>query len=221
MSPYLQGGECGKSVVALGEVLWDIFDDSRRLGGAALNFAAHAQRLGHDVLLISTVGYDPLGTEAAEAIRKLGLDTRFLQTTRRFPTGTARVRLESGGNTRFVIERPAAYDAIDLSAAEIETIAQRAPDWLYYGTLFAATREGKAVLDRLMRALPGAARFYDLNLRPGCDSPALVAELLARANAVKLNGEELHAVHEFAGLPLELEAFCREGAAGTAGPPCV
>ena len=36
-------------VVAVGEVLWDIFPQSSRLGGAPLNFGVHARRLGHDV----------------------------------------------------------------------------------------------------------------------------------------------------------------------------
>ena len=46
------------TVVVLGEVLWDIFGETRRLGGAPLNFAAHARRLGHAVSLISGLGID-------------------------------------------------------------------------------------------------------------------------------------------------------------------
>ena len=33
-------------LVVIGEVLWDVFPDSARLGGAPLNFAVHALRLG-------------------------------------------------------------------------------------------------------------------------------------------------------------------------------
>ena len=57
-----------------------------------------------------------------------------------------------------------------------------------------------------------SAKFYDLNLRPGFDSPELVSELLSLADVVKLNEEELEAVHRFTGLPSGKEAFCREGA---------
>ena len=42
---YLQNGHKRRPIVVLGEVLWDVFAGSRRLGGAALNFAAHAKRL--------------------------------------------------------------------------------------------------------------------------------------------------------------------------------
>ena len=70
-------------VAVLGEVLWDVFDHSRRLGGAPLNFAAHGCRLGYDPLLISAVGADSLGEEALGAIQALGRlyhGTRFAST---------------------------------------------------------------------------------------------------------------------------------------------
>jgi fructokinase len=184
---YSQDGTNGHPIVVLGEVLWDDFEHSRRLGGAPLNFAAHASRLGHDALLISAVGADLLGEEAFEAIRGLGLSTAFLQKAARFHTGTARVHPRPDGQTRFVIERPAAYDAVSISDREIERIVSQAPEWLYCGTLFASNSMGEASLNRLLHALPAAERFYDLNLRPDCYSAALVARLLRIANVVKLN----------------------------------
>ena len=197
-------------VVALGEVLWDIFPDSRRLGGAPLNFGVHAQRLGHDVCLISAVGLDELGRQGAARIAELHIDTTFLKNAATFPTGTATVEVIPGGRTIFKIRRPAAYDAIEISDVDIETLRRRAPGWLYYGTLFASLPQGKAILERLVNKLDGTLNFYDLNLRPGCDSPALVNQLMEWADVVKLNEEELHRVQEFTGLPLSTEVFCRE-----------
>ena len=209
----LQVGSPLPHVIVLGEVLWDQFEQSRRLGGAPLNFGVHARRLGHPVTLISAVGADELGAQAAEMIASLDLDTRLLQTTSRFPTGTAQVQIGQGGATEFTILRPAAYDAVDLSAHDLELLQQDAPGWVYYGTLFASADHGKNVLHRVLSALKGAAKFYDLNLRSGSDSPELVSELLQSADVVKLNEEELRRVHEFSGLPLNVEAFCREGSA--------
>ena len=207
----LQDGGEAHSILVVGEVLWDLFEHSTALGGAPLNFAAHARRLGFDPLLISAVGADSLGNTAREEIAGLGLDTSFLQTTSRFPTGTARVELGPGDRTRFVIERPAAYDAICLRDEQIAQITHRAPAFFYYGTLFSSTPQGRAVVERLLDALPAATRFYDLNLRPGNYSVQLVIEMLERADVVKLNEEELCKVHKFTRLPSEIEAFCREG----------
>jgi len=206
----LQDGQ-SRSILVLGEVLWDVFEHSSALGGAALNFAAHAKRLGYNPLLISAVGADSLGNAARQEIVALGLETSFLQTTSRFPTGTARVQLGPEDRTRFVIERPAAYDAICLREEQIAQVIQRAPACFYYGTLFASAPEGRAAVDRLLDALPAATRFYDLNLRPGNYSVQLVIEMLELADVVKLNEEKLGIVRKFTPLPSEIEAFCREG----------
>ncbi|HTR35863.1 MAG TPA: PfkB family carbohydrate kinase [Bryobacteraceae bacterium] len=207
----LQDTGRARSILVIGEVLWDMFAHSTALGGAPLNFAAHARRLGYDPLLISAVGTDSLGDAARQEIAALGLDASFLQTTSRFPTGTARVELGPEDQTRFVIERPAAYDALRLREEQIAQILQRTPECFYHGTLFAATPEGRVVVDRLFGALPAATRFYDLNLRPGNYSVQLVMEMLEQADVVKLNEEELGVVCKFTRMPSGIEAFCREG----------
>ena len=114
---YLQDPGTGPQArpLVLGEVLWDVFPDSTRLGGAPLNFAAHARRMGHAPLLFSAVGNDDLGRQAVREIQSLGLDTSLLQRTERYPTGCAGVSLDALGQAAFRIERPAAYDALTLS----------------------------------------------------------------------------------------------------------
>jgi len=209
---YLQKTRDLRPVIVLGEVLWDLFDHSRCLGGAPLNFGVHARRLGHPVTLISAVGTDELGAQATERIQALGLDTSLIQTDSRYATGTAKVQLSNGGGAHFTIQRPAAYDAVEISEAVVQRLQQMEPGWFYYGTLFASRNQSKKVLDRLLSALGQAINFYDLNLRPGFDSPDLVRELLAQADVVKLNEDELHEVHELTGLPASVEDFCRAGA---------
>ena len=67
-------------------------------------------------------------------------------------------------------------------------------------------------LTRLLDALPEARRFYDVNLRPGFDSPPLVLDLIARATVVKLNEPEVAAEGRMSGLPVTVKEFCRSGA---------
>jgi fructokinase len=199
-------------VLVVGEILWDRFPDTARLGGAPLNFAAQLQRLGHTPRLLSAVGADAAGAEAMRMIRGLGLDVAWLQSTARFATGSATVRVQPSGEPAFAIERPAAYDAIALTDSEIAQISGWRPSWIYYGTLFPSCPDGKRTLDRLLQRLPDTAtRFYDLNLRPGFDEPSLVAGLLGEAHVVKLNEEELLAVSRQMGFPCSVDGFCREG----------
>jgi fructokinase len=201
----------GARTLVLGEVLWDRFPDAARLGGAPLNFAVQLQRLGHTPRIVSAVGADAAGEEAARMIRGLGLDVTWLQSTARFSTGAATVRLGPSGEPVFRIERPAAYDAVELTGAEIAQISGWKPSWIYYGTLFASCPDGKRTLDRLLQQLPETTRFYDLNLRPGFDEPPLVVGLLCAAHVVKLSDEELTVVCRHTALPTDLQGFCREG----------
>ncbi len=203
----------GPLAVIVGEVLWDIFPHSARLGGAPLNFSAHLRRLGLNPILVSAVGRDQSGERAAREIAALGLDVRMLRRSERWPTGSARVAVDAGGQPAFRIERPAAYDDLQLAESELEALGALKPSWFYYGTLFPSTPEGKATLDQLLKAIPGAIRFYDVNLRPGFESQALVAELLALADVVKLNESEAQSVGRHLGLPIDPEGFCRTGAA--------
>jgi len=197
------------AIAVLGEVLWDVFGESRRLGGAPLNFAAHLRRLGHPVSLISALGTDSLGNDAAAKLAKLDLDTRLVQRTSRFVTGIAEVSLGTDGVPEFKIPRPAAYDAIDLNRQDIESLREQAPAWFYFGTLFTATAAGDRLLDRLLAELDVAGRFLDLNLRAGSDAPELIVKRLSQANVVKLNEAELGRVASLAGLPTGIELFCR------------
>jgi fructokinase len=172
-------------VLALGEILWDVFESSTRLGGAPLNFAAHVSRLGHETLVVSALGNDELGRSARAEIEALGLGTRFIQATSRFPTGTASVQCGPNGQTAFQIRRPAAYD-VELAEQQVQWLSVWAPEWLHYGTLFPSTEQARNTLRRLICALPGATRFYHVNLRLKSYSGELVLELLGLANVVKL-----------------------------------
>ncbi len=201
-------------MLALGEMLWDVFYDSTRLGGAPLNFTVNVSRMGHEAILISAVGDDSPGKSAKETIEAFDLDTRFIGTTPQFPTGSALVQTDPTGRTEFRIQRPAAYDAVHLSQDDLRWLSAWKPGWLYYGTLFSSTDYSRKLLLELVSHLPDATRFYDINLRPESYSEEQVRALLSLANVVKLNETEMKLAAEFADLPdSSIEAFCRTGSA--------
>lgn len=199
-------------IAVIGEVLWDVFPDATRLGGAPLNFAVHARRLGYEVQLISAIGDDELGHKARARITGMGLETEFLGVSGHLATGTACVELGADEQPEFTIVRPAAYDDVTLTDAQLKHLADWAPWDVYFGTLFASRDSGRETLRRLIAAIPDARRFYDVNLRPGSDSPELVSDLMRNANVVKVNESELEALHGYLELPNDPEQFCREGA---------
>lgn len=187
------------TIISIGELLWDVFEDSASLGGAPFNFACHASRLGHQVIFVSAVGDDSGGAAAIVNVAGLGLRTDFIPVIPGTQTGTVSVRVDSAGQPDFTIHRPAAYDALQLGKAVQERLAAMRPDWLYYGTLYQAEPRGRAEVAKLAAALPGAKRFYDINLRRDSYSRGLLAELLPSAGVVKLNDDEASVIDSLFG----------------------
>jgi fructokinase len=177
-------------IVSIGEVLWDVFEDSEKLGGAPFNFSVHAMRLGHEVTFVSAVGDDKRGRAILERARELGLSTEFIQVVPSVETGAVRVHVDDAGQPSFHIQRPAAYDALHLSAEQLHRLADLRPVWLYYGTLVQSAANGREQARRLAGALKGARIFYDVNLRKDSYTLELVAELMSTADVVKLNEDE-------------------------------
>lgn len=196
------------SLVVLGAVLWDLFDDEKHIGGAPFNAAVHARKLGMETAFISAVGDDDLGREALARAAELGLDTRYIRTVKDRPTGTVRVFLKDG-QPDYTIHRPAAYDYPEMSDEDLRRLAGAGAEWLYFGTLEQMCPTVRDVLGKLMDALPDARRFYDINLRKESYTPELVEELLARTTFLKANEEEAGVIAGTCGIPGEnAEAFC-------------
>ncbi len=197
-------------IVSIGEILWDIVGRAEFLGGAPLNFAAHSQRLGNQVALISALGDDERGRRALGALNALGLSTAFIAITSSAPTGMAAVSVDTSGNPAFAFNRPSAYDCVETDERQLAALAAFNPDWIYYGTLAQTSIESERRLERILERCPRAARFYDLNLRGGHWNPPLVERLCRAATVVKLNESEAELL--FQGVrpsaDFTLETFC-------------
>ena len=160
------------------------------LGGAPLNFAAHAHKLGHEVFLISGVGDDDRGHRALDGMQRCGISRDFVQVVPGKPTGTAEVELGPDGKPMFRIVRPAAYDFVNLTAAQMQRVVELQPHWIYFGTLYHISKHALDAILQLLSKLPSTKRFYDVNLRDGNWNLATVEQLAARASVIKLSDSE-------------------------------
>lgn len=198
-------------IISIGEVLWDVIGENQHLGGAPLNFAAHAKKLGHEVYFVSAVGCDERGNWALERMTQMGLSIRFVRRVKEYPTGIASVSLNAERQPSFHIHRPAAYDFPQLSSADFEDLLSPPPAWIYFGTLQQMSEQARELTGRLLASKCGARNFYDINLRPSCYEPGLVRDLISKATVVKLNGEDVPVVDGICGRSHSaLEGFCRD-----------
>lgn len=199
-------------LVSIGEILWDVIGPSEHLGGAPLNFAAHAAKLGYEVFLVSAVGDDERGRRALEGVRACGVSTEFVQIASSKATGTAEVELDPDGRPMFRIVRPAAYDFVRLTLPILQRIAELQPDWVYFGTLYHVSNQALASTLRLLDEVPSARTFYDVNLRDGNWNLSTVEQLASHASIIKLSDSEaecLDASLESDGLQASVEDFCQ------------
>jgi fructokinase len=198
-------------LLSIGEILWDVFGKSEILGGAPLNFSVAAQKLGHQVALVTAVGDDRRGRRALDSMRAFGLSADFVQVLAGKNTGTAQVTMDDAGNASYFIERPAAFDPIQLDNARLSAIQALRPAWLYFGTLAQTNPASEEMLHRILGRLPGVQCFYDMNLREGHWNLPLVERLSGLASIVKLNETEAETLFRLthAGEAFSLEQFCR------------
>jgi fructokinase len=177
-------------VVGLGELIWDLFPEGRRLGGAPSNFAYISRLLGDVAVVASRVGRDALGEEAVERLGRAGLSTRYLQTDDEHPTGTVGVVVGEAGEPLFNVNENSAWDYVEWTR-EWERLAARAAV-VCFGTLGQRHTAARATITRFLEATgAGALRLFDVNLRHSFFTPEMLARSLALSSVVKLNAEEL------------------------------
>ena len=187
-----------KTVLAFGEVLWDILPTETILGGAPFNFAYRVNSLGDTGLMISRLGRDELGQEAFQQITQSGLDTTFIQWDDHQPTGTVPIRFDEHMNPDFVITPDVAYDYIELTD-ELLAAASRA-DSLCFGTLAQRNEQSRKTLAAIIEQSPNSLKILDINLRKDCYCRDTIVSSLASADVLKLNEDEIAEIAEMLNL---------------------
>ncbi|MEI6234227.1 MAG: carbohydrate kinase [Planctomycetota bacterium] len=192
-----------KRIISCGEVLWDLFPDGPKFGGAPANFACHAAILGGQVSMLSAVGDDARGSEAIEILRSFGLDTSLIQIIADAPTGSVSVDIDAAGKPTFTIHAGSAWDRIERSPALETRIADI--DAIYFGTLGQRGERSKQTIRRALRHARnrGILRVLDVNLRKPFYDAAMIRESIALASVLKLSDDELPEVAAACGIVLE------------------
>jgi fructokinase len=205
-SSLFPGSTAGNfTVVGLGELLWDLFPQGPQLGGAPANFAYISSLLGDHGIVASRLGSDALGEEARRRFQHLRLPTDFLQTDTEHPTGTVRVSLDAGGQPRYEIAGPVAWDFFEMTQGW-EGLALQASA-ISYGTLaqrYAASR--KTIVEFIDRASVETVRVFDVNLRQAFYNAEALGESARRATVIKLNDEEFPTILKLLGAPESVSA---------------
>lgn len=183
-------------IVGVGELLWDVFPDGRKVaGGAPFNFAFHCHNLGHEAVVVSRVGDDDLGRELRAEVRQLGLSDEFIQTDPTHPTGTVQVTVDPGGQPTYQIVQNVAWDHIGWTP-ELERLATNAKA-ICFGTLAQRDEVSRVTIDRLLDTGKQAIRIFDVNLRGPLlhDMDTHIDDDAKRCDWLKMSEEEVQAIY--------------------------
>lgn len=176
-------------VLSVGEIIWDVYPNSRVIGGALLNFAAHCKLCGVQSFLLSGVGNDDLGREALAFLERVGVNTQYIASLP-YPTGQCKVTLNESGLPHYKLEQNVAYDHFAVTEELLRAVKQKQFDACAFGTLIQRTPKARVALKKLLSV--GAFReiFCDVNLRPDCYDAESIDFCLSNATILKVSREE-------------------------------
>ncbi|MDO4858142.1 MAG: carbohydrate kinase [Thermoguttaceae bacterium] len=192
-----------KKVLGLGELLWDVFEDSRKPGGAPANVAFQLNQLGLAGIIASRVGADPLGEEITRFLSGMGLSTDFIQTDAGHPTGTVTVQLDATGTPSYTIHENVAWDFLELTP-ELEALLPTLSA-VCFGTLAQRGKTTRETIQKILDRVPdNCLKLYDVNLRQDFFSRELLETSLQKSNVAKMNDGEMEVLKPVFGLPQDL-----------------
>lgn len=187
--------------VGIGEALWDMLPDGKKVGGAPANFAFHVGQYGQPSCLVSAVGEDALGDELLSFIESKKLNAEISRVA--YPTGTVDVTITGNGIPSYVINENVAWDYIPFTD-ELKNLAARTKA-VCFGSLAQRSAVSRATIIDFIRRIPAendALKVFDVNMRQHYFTPEILKESMHIANILKINDEELEmlrpmlAIHE-------------------------
>ena len=181
-------------ILSFGEILWDVYPESKYIGGAPFNFAAHLAKHGESAYMLSAVGDDALGREAEAALSDMGVLSVYLTKRADKPTGQCLVSLDGASVPSYRLLSDVAYDYIDTDGVADGF------DALYFGTLALRSSHNFRSLQALLEKHRYKEIFCDVNIRPPFSSKEAVTLCLDTATLLKISLEELSTVASMIGV---------------------
>lgn len=195
-------------VVGMGEALWDVLPEGKKIGGAPANFAYHVSQFGLPSCVVSAVGDDALGKEIIENFTSKGLNQLIAEVP--YPTGTVQVEIDPAGVPQYEIKENVAWDNIPYTA-HLEMLAEKTKA-VCFGSLAQRNVVSRNTINRFLDAMPqneDTLVVFDVNLRQGFYNKEILCNSMKRCNILKINDEELVTVSRMFGYPgIDLQDKC-------------
>lgn len=195
-------------VVGMGEALWDVLPEGKKIGGAPANFAYHVSQFGLPSCVVSAIGDDALGKEIIENFTSKGLDQLIAEVP--YPTGTVQVEIDQTGIPLYDIKENVAWDNIPYSE-HLDALAKRTKA-VCFGSLAQRNVVSRETINHFLDTMPkddDSLIVFDVNLRQGFYNKKILCKSMQNCNILKINDEELITVSRMFGYPgIDLQDKC-------------
>lgn len=196
-------------VVGIGEALWDILPDGKKLGGAPANFAYHVSQFGFKTQVVSAIGDDSLGDEIVALFREKRLDTLIEKVD--YPTGTVQIKLDEAGVPCYEIKENVAWDNIPFTE-KLKHLAEHTSA-VCFGSLAQRSNVSRSTINAFLDVMPsgeGRYKIFDINLRQHFYTRDIIVHSMEKCNVLKINDEELVTICKMLGIADDdLQRQCR------------
>ena len=187
------------TAIGVGEVLWDVLPDGKKLGGAPANFAYHINALGGIGIPVSRIGDDELGREALAILNDHHVSTDHISVDAEHPTGTVDAAIDAAGVATYTFPDDVAWDFLSFDKSTHELVA--GADAVCFGTLAQRSSVSQAAIHSVLGAASRSLKIYDINLRQDFYTQDRIATSMTVADVLKINDDELALVSEMFALP--------------------
>ncbi len=195
-------------VVGMGEALWDVLPEGKKIGGAPANFAYHVSQFGFPSCVVSAIGDDALGKEIIENFTSKGLDQLIAEVP--YPTGTVQVEIDQTGIPLYDIKENVAWDNIPYTE-HLDALAKRTKA-VCFGSLAQRNVVSRETINHFLDTMPkddDSLIVFDVNLRQGFYNKEILCKSMQNCNILKINDEELITVSRMFGYPgIDLQDKC-------------
>lgn len=185
-------------VVGMGEALWDVLPEGKKIGGAPANFAYHVSQFGLPSCVVSAIGDDALGKEIIENFTSKGLDQLIAEVP--YPTGTVQVEIDQTGIPLYDIKENVAWDNIPYTE-HLDALAKRTKA-VCFGSLAQRNVVSRETINHFLDTMPkddDSLIVFDVNLRQGFYNKEILCKSMQNCNILKINDEELITVSRMFG----------------------
>lgn len=192
----------------MGEALWDVLPEGKKLGGAPANFAYHVSQFGLPGVVVSAIGDDALGEEISENFKSKNLKHKLSVVP--YPTGTVQVEIDEAGVPQYEIKENVAWDNIPFTSG-LEKLASETKA-VCFGSLAQRNIVSRETIMRFIDAIPASNKpliVFDINLRQSFYNKEVICDSMKRCNILKINDEELVIISRMFGYPgIDLQDKC-------------